>query len=214
MRIVRRNITPYITGVIAIVVIGVASFYFDAVSNSPKAALPPVSKSEVSDVKKTTEQKNAYTVPPTHPRELIIDKINVNANVVPVDILKDGSLGAPSTAWDVGWYNKSSLPGTSSGALLIDGHVNDALNHPGIFYSISTLRAGDEIKVERGDKQLFTYTVIKVEQKPVDQVDMSSLLHSYESGKEGLNLITCGGTYNYQNKTYDDRTMVYATRSL
>jgi len=214
VRIARRSITPYITGLLAIVAIGAVSFYLDAISSSPATTLPPVSKPEVSEVKKTAEQKSAYSVPAAHPRELIIDKIGVNANIVPVGILKDGSLGAPGTAWDVGWYSKSSLPGTGSGALLIDGHVNDTLNHPGIFYSISTLQAGDEIKLERGDRQVFTYAVIKVERKPVEQVDMSSMLHSYESNKEGLNLITCGGTYNYQNKTYNDRILVYATRSL
>lgn len=166
----------------------------------------------VSGTKKTEQQKKAYTVPASHPRELKIPKLGIDANILSMGILKDGSLDAPKTAWDVGWYDESALPGSGQNALLIDGHVNDALNTPGVFYHLGTLKTGDDMQIERGDNELFTYKVVQVDQKPIDQVDMAKMLRSAEPGKEGLNLITCGGDYDYKRETYKDRILVYAVR--
>jgi LPXTG-site transpeptidase (sortase) family protein len=173
---------------------------------------PQFSTAGVSGTLKSAEEKNSYVVPPSHPRELIINSLGIDANIVPVGTVKNNMLDAPKTAWDAGWYDQSALPGANTGALLIDGHVNDALNTPGIFFSLRTLKTNDEIKIERGDRQLFAYRVVLVEQMPAAQVDMGKLLRSITPEKEGLNLITCGGTYSKAQKTYDDRILVYAER--
>lgn len=171
----------------------------------------PSAAMKATAVKRTVAQKAAYTVPPSHPRELVIPKLNVDAIILPMGTTK-GILNAPTSAWDVGWYNRSALPGSGQGALLIDGHVNDALNTPGIFYHLNQLSNGDTIKLQRGDGAWFTYIVNKVQDVPLDKVDMASMLQSDEVGKEGLNLITCGGWYDAAQKTYDHRILVYAVR--
>ena len=181
--------------------------------SAPIAGQPRFAKQTVDPAKKTVTQKQAYSVPPSHPRELIIDKLGVDANILSMGLLGDTSLDAPKTAWDVGWYNKSALPGTDSGALLIDGHVNDALNQPGVFYKIATLSIGDEMKIQRGDNQVFTYRVVRVDQTPLEKVDMTTMARSINPSKEGLNLITCGGIYDEARQTYDDRVLVYAERT-
>lgn len=162
--------------------------------------------------KKTAEQKAVYTVPASHPRELSIKKLHIDAIILPMGTT-NGVLNAPTSAWDVGWYNQSALPGSGQGALLLDGHVNDALNSPGIFYSLANLSAGDTIELQRGDGKWFNYTVNNVQDVPLDKVNMASMLQSAKHGKEGLNLITCGGWYDATKKTYDHRVLVYATRT-
>lgn len=195
---------------IAIVTIGAYMLYAALhSSNQVTTGLLPPAEVKASVEQKTPAQKQAYTVPPTHPRQLVISKLGVDANVLPMGATH-GILNAPTSAWDVGWYNESGLPGLDTGALLIDGHVNDALNSPGIFYKLSSLVSGDEIQVERGDGKKIMYSVVSVEQKPLDDVDMIAMLNSITPGKQGLNLITCGGTYNYKTKTYDDRVLVFA----
>lgn len=184
---------------------------------SPKAqeilvSQPSVVKADVDGTQKTPEQKAAYSVALDHPRQLIIDSLSVSANILPMKALKSGALDAPKTAWDVGWYSSSALPGSGYGALLIDGHVNDSLDRPGVFGAINTLKNGDTIKIQRGDGAEFSYTVKLVEQKPTDQVDMDKLLRPITEGKEGVNLITCGGAYNKKQQTYDDRVLVYSER--
>jgi sortase (surface protein transpeptidase) len=197
---------------LGLIIVGSYSLY--ASLTRPKANLavqPPQANIQANTPQKTPDQKKAYVVPPFHPRELIIKKLGVNANILPMGTTK-GVLNAPATAWDVGWYNQSALPGTGQGALLIDGHVNNALNTPGVFYGIDTLTQGDEIDVERGDGKVFSYYVTTVEQVPTSRVDMSAALTSAVPDQEGLNLITCGGTYNYKQKTYNDRVIVFAAQ--
>ena len=172
----------------------------------------PTQAAKASTKKRTTQEKAAYTVPSTHPRMLVIPKLGIDAAVVAVGA-PGGVMAAPGSAWDAGWYDKSSLPGSGSGALLIDGHVNDALNSPGVFYNLSTLKKDDEIIIERGDGRRFAYSVSEVRLVPLQEVDMNEMLTPAESGKEGVNLITCGGTYNTKKQTYDHRVLVFAVRS-
>lgn len=161
--------------------------------------------------KKTDQEKAAYTVPANHPRQLIIDALAINANILPMGVTKDGAMDAPGSAWDAGWYTKSALPGVGSGSLVIDGHINDTLNQPGIFYSLARLTKGDQITIERGDMQRFSYSVTSIEQIPVQDVTMSELLNAPTDAKEGLSLITCGGTYDEKQQTYTDRVVVRAS---
>lgn len=161
---------------------------------------------------KSDKEKSKYTVPATQPRNITIDAIDVNANIIPLGLLPDTTLDAPKTAWDVGWYNGSSAPKDDSGALLMDGHVNNTLGTPGIFYDLHKLQSGDEIKIETGNKKDYKYIIKKVEQVPTEQVDMRSMMESIVPDKQGLNIITCGGNYDHKKATFDDRVLVYAVR--
>ncbi len=176
-----------------------------------KAPISSAVKQQGQDAPKTPEQRSLYKVPANHPRELVISKLGVDAIVLPMGTT-DNVLNAPASAWDVGWYNGSALPTTqqSVGAMLIDGHVNDALNSPGVFYKLDTLLVGDTLTIYDGANHQYDFTVLKVDQVPLDKVDMGSMVKSLLPGREGLNLITCGGTYNAREKTYNDRVLVYA----
>lgn len=182
---------------------------------SPVLGLPtsdPVATTQQSTAKPATN--TPYTVPALHPRQLIIRKLGIQANVLSMGVLPSGALDAPKTAWDVGWYNQSALPGIGYSALLIDGHVNNALNTPGVFYKIDSLHPGDTMQIQRGDDRLFNYTVVQVDEVSISQVDMSKMVESIVPGKEGLNLITCGGVYDYKLHTYNDRVLVFSVLSL
>jgi LPXTG-site transpeptidase (sortase) family protein len=207
-----------VIGRIVIVVIGIglvcSGGYLLYTALQPKQPIlqAPLAVVKASTEKKTAPEKARYSVPPSNPRELVIPKLNIDANILPENTTK-GVLNSPSSAWDVGWYAKSGLPGAGYGAMLIDGHVNDALGSPGIFYSLTALNTGDALQIERGDGRVFSYSVTLVQDIPLSQVDMSKMLVSADSSKEGLNLITCGGTYDYTKDTYDHRILVFAVRS-
>jgi sortase (surface protein transpeptidase) len=202
-----------VLGCITVFIVGIAGYVLYVSSQKDDTTSPPkLAKSDITNVKKTTTERVSYDVPAHHPRNLIIEKIGIEANIQPMGLLENGALDAPKTAWEVGWYNKSALPGSNRNALLIDGHVNDALDSPGVFYNIGSLTPGDEMKIERGDHQVFSYKVVKVEQLPLEKVDMAGMLHSIIPEKEGLNLITCGGIYDYERQTYQDRILVYGER--
>ena len=206
---------PFLFASVSLIALGVFVYvgYLDMKSTSQ----PAITELKVNDTPPDTtlqlseQAKNDHSVPPLHPRYLKIDKLNLMARIIPVGKTKDGALDAPSTAWDVGWYTYGGQPG-QEGAMLIDGHVNDSFNTPGIFAGLNTLEKGDLMTVERGDGNIYTYRVALVEIKPVAQVDMNRLLTPINKDRQGLNLITCGGTYNRKTGTYSDRVLVFAER--
>lgn len=210
----RRIGRPILYGLVGVIIIGVLGYFLyielrPVVSpaapllTSLQAATPapsdPISSGE----------KNAYTVPAENPKLLTIDKLGISARIIPMGITKTGALDSPKTAWDAGWYTGSSKPGTS-GALLVDGHVNDTRNTLGVFGQLHTLISGDLVRLERGDGTLFIYRVVATEQLPVEQVDMTKLMKPITVNRQGLNLITCGGKYSPQGQTFSDRVIVYA----
>lgn len=179
-------------------------------SNTPTDTTIPTAG---EPTQKSADQKASYTVPSDHPRQLIIERLGIDANILPMGVTKDNAMEAPLSAWDVGWYTKSALPGSNNGSLVIDGHVNDTLGKPGIFASIATLQSGDVITVERGDLQRISYTVSSVNQQPFADVDMNELAKAPSSANEGVTLITCSGTYDQSRQTYTDRTIVRAAKN-
>ena len=159
----------------------------------------------------TAEAKAQHSVPASYPKYLLVPKLRINTNIYAVGTTR-GMIDAPQTAWGVGWYRDGTTPGDGSGAALIDGHVNDAFNTPGVFYELSKLARGDEITVVRGDDSQLHYRVVKVSKEPLEGIDMNKVLSTTESGKEGLNLITCGGDYDSATHTYSHRVIVYSVR--
>jgi len=211
-----NRLRPWLGGGLLIAMLVLAGYfiYIEYIAPTPLVETKGVTDqpADASGAMKTDQQKSEYAVPPDHPRELTIQKLGINANIIPISALKDGSLDAPKTAWDVGWYEKSALPGSGSGASFIDGHVNDAIGTPGIFYKLSLLTKGDQITIERGDHTTISYVVVEIDQQAIAEVDMNKALSPLDSSKEGLTLMTCGGVYNATRKTYDDRIIVYAER--
>jgi len=159
-----------------------------------------------------TEDKprtDTYQVAPDQPRLLSIPSLNVAARVRSVGVDTNNMLLSPINIYDVGWYSSSAKPGDTTGALLIDGHVSGPTQH-GVFYDLKKLAVGDGITIERGDGRQFQFHVVGREQVDADKVDMSKLLRSSDAGKLGLNLITCGGSFDYAANQYRQRVIVYA----
>lgn len=172
------------------------------VSTAPPKTEPP-----------TPEARARHNVPSTYPKYLIIPKLHINTNIYAVGKTEKGAIDAPQTAWGTGWYQEGALPGNGKGAALIDGHVNDSFNTPGIFYELSSLLPGDKITIIRGDDSELQYQVTRVDEEPLGSVDMNKVLSPIESDKEGLNLITCGGKYDKAAETYTNRVIVYTVRT-
>jgi LPXTG-site transpeptidase (sortase) family protein len=75
---------------------------------------------------------------------------NVNEHILPV----------PDNIFDVSWYSGSGRPG-ENGNILISG-VAEGLTKHGVFYNLDSLEKGDEIILERGDGERFSYGIEKL----------------------------------------------------
>lgn len=166
---------------------------------------------EVSEEEPTEQEIREHTVAPDEPRYLSIAKLGIrNARILKMGINQNGELDTPYSIFDVGWYGQSSKPGTN-GVLVMDGH-NGGPNVEGVFKHINQLYAGDEIVIERGDGQLFTYKVVDNQEVSLADADayMTKAFQSPVPGRESLTLISCIGEWSQVQQTYLSRQFTRA----
>lgn len=150
-----------------------------------------------------------YRVEASLPRAIFIDKLNVKARTLPMSVNPDGSMQAPINIDDAGWYTGSVKPG-QKGAAIIVAHASGPTRR-GLFAYLDTLKAGDQLAVERGDGSRLNYQVLSKKVLPLDKVDMEEMFRVQE-GDEGLNLMTCAGKWLAERKTFEQRVMVFTKR--
>ena len=151
-----------------------------------------------------------YTVAPDMPKYINISSLGVFARVVRVGVDTNSQIGTPRNVFDTAWYDGSSKPG-QPGAAFIDGHVLGP-TRGGIFAGLKNIKVGAKVVVTLGDNSTITYRVAATEKVDADKVDMQKALRSYDSTKQGLNLMTCNGTYLRDKESFDKRFIVYTVR--
>ncbi|MBR2710538.1 class F sortase [Candidatus Saccharibacteria bacterium] len=201
--------------VIAIFFVRVATwedYYYREKEGSERAITEDVLEEvELEEVEPTEQEVKEYKVAADRPRYLSIEKLGINkARVLPVGVNASGELGTPNNIFDVGWYDASGKPGEGK-TMLIDGH-NGGPNVYGVFKKTPDLVDGDIIVVERGDGEIFKYSVVENIAVSLDESDnyMATALKSPEVGKESLTLITCTGEWSQTQKTYLSRQFTRA----
>ncbi|HAL15988.1 MAG TPA: hypothetical protein DCP32_04310 [Anaerolineaceae bacterium] len=165
------------------------------------------------------------------PLELQIPVLNVKAPVLGVGLTAENVMDAPKgpigdPIWHTAfWYRGSGIPG-EPGTAVIAGHVTDLLSNPEIFANLHKLKPGDVIVVRAKNPALDIRFI-------VDQIKVYSIQDSSTpavltkifgigpiegtgpqpapDGLSHLTLITCAGSY--ANGQFDQRTVVFATRS-
>ena len=220
-----RQVVVVALSVCWLLLIGYTGFYlyvnFIQTKDISSSSGQTVASYEVDETEVTQEKKDDYQVPnPSFPRYLSIPSLKIsNARVVQIGTIKNtGQLDSPKSIYDAGWYTKSGLPGAGKGAVLIDGH-NGGPTKGGIFENLGSLSKGSEIIIERGDGQRITYQVADNREMSVEDINnesnplgMKTMLNSMDPKKEGLNMITCVGDWDYSKNTFNKRVMLRAVR--
>ncbi|MCL5784179.1 MAG: class F sortase [Patescibacteria group bacterium] len=180
-----------------------------AAPTSVPVARPETGQTEQVSYDKSIPSIQTIQIRPGIPQKLIIDRIGINTAVESVGLDSQGRMDVPTDVNDVGWYNLGVRPGEKGNAV-IDGHL-DSPSGPAVFYGLSTLGPGDQIRVvdEQGKEYKFIVTDKKI--YPYSQVPLNEIFGP--SGKPELNLITCGGTWNSSAKNYSDRIVIYSEQS-
>jgi sortase (surface protein transpeptidase) len=152
-----------------------------------------------------------YRVASNLPRALYINKLDVAARVLPMGVNNDGSMQAPLGIYDAGWYSGSVQPG-ETGAMVLNGHSSGPTRQA-LLGNLDTLKLGDEIFIEKGDKSRLKYVVKHTETLPLEAVDMNKVMLPYGTAKSGLNIYTCTGKWLPAEQTFDHRVIVYAVEA-
>ncbi len=147
----------------------------------------------------------APAAPP--PVSLTIPAIGVHTRLIRLGITAQGTLQVPTTTSVAGWYTGSPRPG-EVGSSVIAGHIDSYLG-PGIFYRLSDMRPGQRIYVRRSNGSLAVFSVTAVQQYPKDRFPTRQVYGPAPDAE--LNLITCGGTFDYATRSYLSNTVVYST---
>lgn len=142
------------------------------------------------------------------PIRLNIPKLGVTANVEAVALDIKNNMDIPQKVEDVGWYKLGVKPGEKGNAV-IDGHYDDVTGAPVVFYNLASLQVGDPIETVDNNGKKLTFIVQKKANYAYNQFPLLEVFG--QSNGKNLNLITCSGTWDKNNKTYADRLVIYST---
>jgi hypothetical protein len=154
---------------------------------------------------------------PWQPASLRIPRLSIDAPVMNVGATASGQMDAPvskalhSPYWtSVFWYDLGAAPGQAGNAV-IAGHVDRVGGDPAIFWSLSHLRAGDDVFVLTGDKSTLKFVVQRVVNYPANASSKEVIDAVFgPTTAHHLNLITCSGVWT--GNGYDQRLVVFTTQ--
>jgi sortase (surface protein transpeptidase) len=142
------------------------------------------------------------------PERLVVPAIGVDADVIELGVREDGTMEVPTDFAQTGWFRPGPRPGRV-GPAVIAGHVDDR-SGPAVFFRLAELEAGDRIEVHGERGELVVFEVRRSEQHPKDAFP-TERVYGGTPGPE-LRLITCGGAFDRQARSYRDNVVVYAER--
>ncbi|WP_210576782.1 class F sortase [Streptomyces sp. GESEQ-4] len=170
-----------------------------AVGRPPDDELPPV----------------ARPLKPALPQRIDIPDLGVQAPVVARGLDAHGAVDAPplDQSGVVGWYAGGAKPGAAGAALMV-GHA-DTETRPAVFHKISSLQPGAKVRVIRDDGKIAEFTVDDIQVVTRDLFDAHQAYGPHHPGRPELRLITCGGTFDRQSRSYTANVIVsaYLTRT-
>lgn len=135
-----------------------------------------------------------------------IPTIGVDATLMELGLQADGTMDVPPDGTRAGWYTGAPAPG-EPGPAVIAGHV-DWGGRPGVFSRLRALRPDDHVVVSRVDGTAAEFRVTRVEQ--FSKSNFPTELVYGDIGHAGLRLITCGGSFDRQARSYGDNVIAFA----
>lgn len=136
----------------------------------------------------------------------------------------DGQMPNPTGPSDAVWYDFADWDGFGGGIgggqnAIFSGHVDYAAHvgyagvdfrGRGVFFSLDLLSGGDVIEVDSGGETV-RYAVVWRKQVGAAASDWAEILSS-DVPVDSITLITCGGEFNFAERSYLDRIVVRAER--
>jgi sortase (surface protein transpeptidase) len=142
-----------------------------------------------------------------------VPAIGVNSSLIDLGLNSDGTIEVPSLDdpdSKPGWYTGSPSPGALGPAIIL-GHIDSRQFGPGVFYSLQDLQPGDGIDVTRADGTVAQFTVDNVQTVPKSNFPTLEVYGNLDHA--GLRLITCGGEFDPDARSYESNVIVFASLS-
>lgn len=141
------------------------------------------------------------------PLTLSIPAIAVSAPLTELGLNPDRTVQVPASFQMPGWYEYGPSPG-QLGSSVILGHV-DSYQGPAVFFKLRSLRPGDRVDVALADGVTAHFEVRQVAMYPKAQFP-TQLVYGPRS-YSALQLVTCGGVFDTETRSYLSNVVVYTS---
>jgi len=169
-------------------------------TTSPAAPVPAVP---------TRDGRVGAAVPPVAaPAGIELPSLGVRSVIRPVGVDRAGDLEIPEDVGQVGWYRYGPRPGDRTGSTVLGGHVDSAGQGRGAFFRLRELKPGDPVVVRGEDGRSWRYRVVSREEWPKSEVPLDRIFS--RGGAARLTLVTCGGGFREDIRSYQDNIAVTA----
>jgi sortase (surface protein transpeptidase) len=172
----------------------------------PAAAAPPASVPEIPRQSASLEAQQAAK--PPAPTRVEVPALGIDIAVQPVGLDADGNMGLFDDPAVAAWYQWGPAPASEAGSTVIAAHV-DSLEYRVLpFARLRDAAPGTEVFVTdaAGTRHAFVVDSLQVIEKGA--VDWDAAFD--RSGAPRLTLVTCGGEFDYQARTYLSNLVVTA----
>lgn len=177
----------------------------------PRADAPPSSRADAPPVQPTRAPPPDRAAAPgeteqdaPRPTGVRIPALGVEGPTVALGTRDDGRLEVPSDAAVAGWWSGGAAPG-ERGPAVVAGHV-DSRSGPGVFADLRRVRSGMHVLVDREDGTTAHFEVRGVLQIAKDRFPTDLVYGPTDDAR--LRLITCGGPFDGDARSYRDNLIV------
>jgi LPXTG-site transpeptidase (sortase) family protein len=140
------------------------------------------------------------------PTALTIEALGVSgAPVRPVGVEPAGGAMEIPPVDEVGWYRYGARPGDPGSTVLAAHVAYDGVD--GVFRRLADLGAGDRVTVALSDGSTQAFVVTDVALYPKSELPAAVWARD---GDPQLVLITCGGEFDAEARSYEDNVVVFA----
>ncbi|WP_242623080.1 class F sortase [Pseudonocardia sediminis] len=194
-----------VAGIVTLVVgLGIGSSPDDGAAATAAVEGPPAPVAE--PVGTGADTAVPVSLPASPPVSLDIPSIGVKTGLDPLGLNPDSTVQVPTDFARAGWYTGAPTPGQTGPAVLL-GHV-DSFRGPAVFYELGKLKPADVVEVTRADGVRARFAVESVREYPKDAFPTEEVYGATDFA--GLRLITCGGPFDSDARSYLNNTVVYA----
>jgi len=141
------------------------------------------------------------------PVRLSVPALGVDSAVDPVGVGPDGQMTVPAEVDRVGWYRFGPAPG-GDGSAVIAGHVDSRTQGLGAMAPLRNAAVGDEIVLTDAAGTTTRWRVVSRELIEKQVLPLDRLFT--RAGPPRLTLITCGGPFLPEYRSYRDNVVVVA----
>ncbi|WP_455605740.1 class F sortase, partial [Cellulosimicrobium funkei] len=148
--------------------------------------------------------------PPPAPARVVVGDLGIDLPVEPAGVDPEGRMALPGSGDVAAWYRFGPAPASPTGTTLVAAHVDDP-DGVGPFARLREITTGASVDVVDATGTSYTYTVTDIRSIAKPDVPLDALFD--RDGERRLVLVTCGGRWDAERRSYSDNVVVTAVPS-